>query len=147
MISEEKLRSQCGVPWTHRYHQNSPSGRQAGLCCISKIILITARKLCSLLSQQSLCFFNSGVSTGLSFWSIVNISEVYSGILCLRSEYVLRNRSEYIICNVWRTDCSAPGSDGLKSPAYSGDGRGRSGSGETQARPRVTRQITAKYAP
>ena len=60
---------------------------------------------------------------------ILRIIEVYSGVLCLRSEYVLRNRSEYIICNVGRTDCSAPGSNGLKSPAYSGDGRGRSGSG------------------
>ena len=96
--------------------------------------------------------------------------EVYSGVLCLRAEYVLSNRSEYIlrnrsecvlrnrleyllcywseyiIRNVGRTDCSAPGSDGLKSPAYSGDGRGRSGSGETQARPKLTRQMTAKYA-
>ena len=76
-------------------------------------------------------------------------------VLSNRSEYVLRNRSEYllcnwseyVICNVGRTDCSAPGGDGLKSPAYSGDGRGRSGSGETQARPKVTRQITTKYAP
>ena len=67
-------------------------------------------------------------------------------VLCNRSEYVLSNSAEYIFCNVWRTDCSAPGSDGLKSPAYSGDGRGRSGSGETQARPRLTRQMTAKYA-
>ena len=89
------------------------------------------------------CSFVSWLQT---LRSLSSHAEVYSGILCLRSEYVLRNRSEYIICNVGRTDCSAPGSNGLKSPAYSGDGRGRSGSGETQARPKLTWQMTAKYS-
>ena len=38
------------------------------------------------------------------------------------------------------------GSDGLMSLALSSDGEGRSGSGETKARPKATGPITAKYA-
>ena len=36
--------------------------------------------------------------------------------------------------------------DCLKSTAYPVDGRGRTGSGETQARPNATGKMTAKYA-
>ena len=38
------------------------------------------------------------------------------------------------------------GSDGLMSLALSSDGEGRSGLGETKARPKATGPITAKYA-
>ena len=38
------------------------------------------------------------------------------------------------------------GSDGLMSPAIPGDGRERSGSGETQARPKATGLMTEIYA-
>ena len=38
------------------------------------------------------------------------------------------------------------GSDGLMSPAIPGDGRERSGSGETQARPKATGPMTEIYA-
>ena len=38
------------------------------------------------------------------------------------------------------------GSDGLMSLALSSDGKGRSGSGETQARPKATVLMTEKYA-
>ena len=62
-----------------------------------------------------------------------------------QSTYSAIGRSTYSAIEQ-STDCWAPGSDRLMSPAYSGDGRGRSGSGETQARPKVTRHMTAKYA-
>jgi len=38
------------------------------------------------------------------------------------------------------------GSDGLMSLALSSDGEGRSGLGETKARPKATGPITAKYS-
>ena len=38
------------------------------------------------------------------------------------------------------------GSDGLMSPAIPGDGRERSGSGETQARPKATGLMIDKHA-